>query len=104
MNAFAILPSAGLAVFLSVPAQPVQANPDMRTLVVRERNAATLLDGTFTFRVLKLRGYSIDVRLPDGKRVMKMGQSFAPDGADCSVIFKKISPETRIARFLTDCP
>ena len=85
-------------------ALPLRATAEERTLVVRERNTANLLDGAFSFRVLKLRGYSIDIRVGDERRVLKIGQAFsAPNGA-CTVTFRKISPETRIARFRTDCP
>ena len=82
----------------------VPAGEGQRTLVVRERASASLLQGAFTFDVLKLRGYSIDVRIEGERRVLKMGETFSPTGADCQVVFRKISPETRIARFLTDCP
>jgi hypothetical protein len=79
------------------------ANPDLRVLAVRERAEAVLQDGAFNFRVLKIRGYSIDVRIGGERRKLKLGQSFAPDAAGCTLIFTKVSPETRIARFATDC-
>jgi hypothetical protein len=88
---------------LFAPPQRTLAEEGLRTLVVRERAETSLLDGTFSFRVLKLRGYSIDVRVAGEKRTLKIGESFAPSGGTCSVTFRKISPETRIARFLTDC-
>jgi hypothetical protein len=74
-----------------------------RPLVVREGAAAQFSDGIAPFTVLKIRGYSIDVRMSGERRALKLGQSFSPEGADCTVVFKKISPETRIARFVTDC-
>lgn len=74
-----------------------------RTLVVRERHSADLLNGAFTFTVLKIRGYSIDVRIDGERRKLKIGRSFQPAGGDCTVLFEEISPETRIARFLTNC-
>ena len=81
----------------------VIASDDLRTLVVRERATASLLDGAFSFKLLKIRGYSVDVRINGDRRLLKIGQSFSPDQADCTVVFTKISPETRIARFKTDC-
>lgn len=75
-----------------------------RTLVVRERATATLIDDAFTFRVMKLKGYSVDIMLAGQKRKLKLGDSFGPADASCTVTFEEISPETRIARFLTDCP
>lgn len=92
-----------LGLLAAVP-DAAQAETGQRTLVVRERAVGSLLDGAFTFKVLKLRGYSVDVRIDGEKRLLKKGQSFALPDAGCSVTFKKISPETRIARFLTDCP
>ena len=82
---------------------PSLSDPQHRTLVVRERNSATLMDGAFAFTVLKIRGYSIDIRIAGERRTLKIGQSFQPAGGDCSVLFEENSPETRIARFLTDC-
>lgn len=75
-----------------------------RTLVVRERATASLVDDSFTFRVMKLRGYSVDIMLADGKRTLKLDESFGPAKGGCTVIFHEISPETRIARFRTNCP
>ena len=75
-----------------------------RTLVVRERATATLIDETFDFRVMKLKGYSIDIMLAGQKRKLKLGESFGPKDQSCTVIFEEISPETRIARFQTNCP
>lgn len=74
-----------------------------RVLPVRERATAPLLDESFTFKVIKLQGYSVDVRINGEKRRLKLGEAFSPPGADCLVTFEEISPETRIARFRTDC-
>ena len=74
-----------------------------RTLVVRERATASLMDASFSFRVMKLRGYSIDIMLAGEKRKLKLGDEFGPETDDCRVIFHEISPETRIARFQTNC-
>ena len=75
-----------------------------RTLVVRERATATLIDDTFSFRVMKLKGYSVDIMLAGKKRTLKLSESFGPADASCIVTFEEISPETRIARFQTNCP
>lgn len=75
-----------------------------RTLVVREKATASLIDDSFSFRVMKLKGYSIDIMLAGGKRKLKLGDSFGPKDGACTVVFEEISPETRIARFQTDCP
>ena len=74
-----------------------------RTLVVRERAAASLLDDSFTFRVMKLKGYSINIMFLGEKRKLKLGDSFGPADSACTVVFEEISPETRIARFQTNC-
>ncbi|MEO1494131.1 MAG: hypothetical protein AAFV19_18415 [Pseudomonadota bacterium] len=76
---------------------------DTRVLVVRERHTASLLDGAFAFKVLKIRGYSIDIRAEGARTVLRLGQSLSPKDASCIVTFEEISPETRIARFVTDC-
>lgn len=81
-----------------------EAHADDRILVVRERAEASLLGGDFTFKLLKIRGYSVDVRISGEKRMLKFGQAFSPPDTDCSITFDEISPETRIARFVTDCP
>lgn len=75
-----------------------------RTIVVREKTSALLINDSFTFRVIKLKGYSIDIKLAGERRTLKLGESFGPADASCVVRFEEISPETRIARFLTDCP
>ena len=77
---------------------------EQRVMILRERKSIGLLDGTFPVQLLKIRGYSIDVRIEGEKRTLKRGESFGPASGACSVTFQKISPETRIARFLTDCP
>lgn len=80
------------------------ADTEQRVVILRERATLQLLDGAFTIQLLKIRGYTVDVRLDGEKRTLKRGQTFGPDNGACSVTFQKISPETRIARFLTDCP
>lgn len=79
------------------------AEDGFRTLVVRERATVTLSEDALTFRVMKLRGYSIDIMLAGAKRTLKLGEGFGPADDACRVIFHEISPETRIARFRTDC-
>lgn len=80
------------------------ADADKRTLVVRERTIVSLLGGDFVFKLLRMRGYSIDVSVAGQRRALKFGDAIMPPGADCQVVFEEISPETRIARFVTDCP
>lgn len=98
-----LLPACLVLASVSSPMTAMAGNVE-RTLVVREGRSASLLGGDFSIEVLKIRGYSIVVRIDGERRVLKLGQSVASVGASCSVRFKKISPETRIARFLTDCP
>ncbi|MEM7400183.1 MAG: hypothetical protein AAF354_14845 [Pseudomonadota bacterium] len=74
-----------------------------RTIVLRERAVASVLDGAFTFKLMKIMGYTIRVKIAGENRIVKIGQPLTPDGAACSVVFEEISPETRIARFNTDC-
>ena len=95
-------PLIAIALLVVSGAAP-NADEAMRTLVVRERATASLLDDSFTFRVMKLRGYSIDIMLRGEKLTLKLGDAFSPDHGACTVVFRKISPETRIARFQTDC-
>ena len=85
-------------------AAPALADPNSRTLVLRERTTATLLDGGFAFKLLKIRGYTVDVRIDGERRKLKIGDQFPAGDADCSVVFEEILPETRIAHFQTDCP
>ena len=80
------------------------ADEGYRTVVVREKAEASLMDGAFTFKLLKMRGYSVDIRVAGEKRVLKIGDRFTPGSGSCEVIFEENSPETRIARFATDCP
>ncbi|MEM7270782.1 MAG: hypothetical protein AAF401_16215 [Pseudomonadota bacterium] len=75
-----------------------------RTLPIRERSEASLLDGAVTLKVVKLKGYYVDIRMNDEKQTLKIGQTVSPPGSDCRITFVKISPETPIARFSTDCP
>jgi hypothetical protein len=91
-------------VMLAVSA-PAFANPDsgQRVVILRERTSLELLDGSFSLELLKIRGYMINIRVNGNKRKLKRGDSVSPQGAKCTVTFQKISPETRIARFLTDC-
>ena len=77
---------------------------EQRIVILREQATLQLLDGDFTIQLVKIRGYTVDVRIGGEKRTLKRGQTFGPDNGACSVTFVKISPETRIARFLTDCP
>ena len=93
-----------LMVSLALSAPLAAADSDMRVLVVRERATASLSEGKLVFKLLKIRGYSIDIRIDGEKRRLKLGEAIAPARADCTVIFEEISPETRIARFRTDCP
>lgn len=79
------------------------ANDGLRTLVVRERATAELMDNSFAFRVMKLRGYSIDIMLRGERRKLNLGDHFGPADGSCMIKFEEISPETRIARFKTDC-
>lgn len=95
---------SGLAIATAViVAPPSYAEGETRVLVVRERAEASLLEGGFTFRLLKIRGYSIDIAVDGARRVLKLGEGFSPAGAACSIVFEEISPETRLARFATDC-
>lgn len=84
---------------------PAFATPDtgQRVVTLREQASVELLDGGFSLELLKIRGYMINVRVNGHKRKLKRGDSVSPQGAECTVTFQKISPETRIARFLTDC-
>lgn len=92
-----------LVVFLLAEPTMTLADAEQRTIVVRERATASLLNGAFAFKVLKIRGYSIEIKIFGEKRVLKIGQSIAPESAECSVVFKEIATETRLARFSTDC-
>lgn len=89
--------------FLVVEPSIIHAETQLRTIVVRERATASFINGTFTFKVLKVNGYTIDLKINGKKQVLKIGQSFSPENADCSVTFEEIATETRIARFATDC-
>lgn len=80
-----------------------RADTQQRTIVVREWATTSFLNGTFIFKVLKIRGYTIDVKIYGKKQVLKIGQSISPENADCSVTFEEIATETRIARFTTNC-
>lgn len=100
-NLFLLL--SGL-VAASFGATAIASDDGFRTLVVRERASATLINDSFSFRVMKLKGYSIDIMLAGEKRKLNLGESFGPANASCTVRFEEISPETRIARFQTDCP
>ena len=100
------LPFAEAIVIAVLIAGPTlaQAGEPHRTVVVREGKTAAFLEGAYPLKVLKIKGYSVDVRVDGARRVLKLGQSISPDGAGCSIVFEEISPETRIARFATDCP
>ena len=77
---------------------------EQRVMILRERASVELLDGALSLELMKIRGYTIDVRIDGQKRKLKRGETFEPRNGVCSVTFQKISPEARIARFLTDCP
>lgn len=97
------LHAACLAAVALFAAAPADATAETRTVAVRELKTASLLDGAFEFQLVKIRGYSIDVRIAGKKQKLKLGESFEPESGECKVTFRKISPETRIARFETDC-
>lgn len=88
---------------LTVPGAAL-ADPAQRVVVLREGATLSLLAEPIALKLLKIRGYSIDVRMNGMRQTLKKGQTVSLDGGTCSVTFRKISPETRIARFLTDCP
>lgn len=90
------------ALVCSAAVSPAPAS-DERVLIVRERAAALLQDGSFRFELLKIRGYFIDIRVDGERRRLKLGDTFGPHDAGCAVHFDEISPETRIARFKTNC-
>ena len=94
---------ASIVVCLVVGPTVTHADKEQRTIVVRERATASLLNGEFSFKVLKIKGYSIEIKVGGEKRVLKIGQSISPTDANCSVIFEEIATETRIARFITNC-
>lgn len=94
---------AVLGVAIAAPVPAAQPEPGQRVLILRERASLQLLEGAFTLELVKIRGYTIDVRIAGEKQKLKRGESFSPEDGECSVTFQKISPETRIARFLTDC-
>ena len=91
-----------LAVLLVIPAT---AFPDTtrRIVILREGASRTLDNGKLTLELLKIRGYTVDIRFQGDKQKLKRGDSLRVAGSGCSVTFQKVSPETRIARFLTDC-
>lgn len=91
-----------LAISLAMLA-PAMSDTDQRVVILRERTSVQLLDGTFSLELLKIRGYMIDVRIQGEKRKLKQGESFSPESGECTVTFQKVSPETPIARFRTDC-
>jgi len=53
---------------------------------------------------VKRLGTAVRVRWDDDVRTLKLGARVAPAGAQGEVVFEEISPETRIARFATNCP
>lgn len=79
------------------------AEENHRTIIVRERAVASLLDGGYQFKLLKIKGYSVEIKAAGEKLVLQVGQSFSPLDAECQVVFEEIATETRIARFRTDC-
>jgi hypothetical protein len=92
-----------LPILLLAVVAPTVSGAEQRTVILRERATVDLLQGTFPMELIKIRGYLIDVKLDGKKRRLKRGEAFSPSGGNCSVVFHKVSPETRIARFLTDC-
>jgi hypothetical protein len=101
---FNMLLPAAFAVLLVAFPSITDAEIKHRTIVVRERNSAELLDGAFVFKVLKLRGYTIEVKFLGQKQSLKIGESLSSPNGDCNVTFDEIATETRLARFSTDCP
>jgi hypothetical protein len=98
-----LLRASLLACFVAHPLVTL-ADTQQRTIVVRERASASFLNDEFTFKVLKIRGYTIKVRVGDGEnRELKLGESISPESSECAVVFEEIATETRIARFTTDC-
>lgn len=91
-----------LATLMAMPALAI-SDTGQRVVILRERASVELLNGSFTLELLKIRGYMIDVRIEGEKRTLKKGETFSPKSNECSVMFQKISPETPIARFLTNC-
>ena len=81
----------------------VQASGEQKTVIVREGKTIDLGDGAISFRLLKIKGYSIDVRIEGARRKLKLGETLTSNDGHCSITFHEISPETRIARFRTDC-
>lgn len=107
MNYRFLLPAIVTATFLACPkGQTLAADSTAaeRVVILRERASVELLDGAFSLELRKIRGYTIDVRIDGKKRKLKRGETFEPENGGCSITFLKVSPETRIARFLTDCP
>ncbi len=107
MNFRFLLPAIVAAMFLAcLNSQTLAAGSTAaeRVVILRERASVDLLDGALTLELKKIRGYTIDVRIDGKNRKLKRGETFSPDSGVCSVTFLKVSPETRIARFLTDCP
>ena len=93
-----------IAVFCVVGTLSQSLATEQRTIVVREHAVADLLNGALTFKLVKINGYSIKVRVSGKDMVLKVGQSFSGTTVDCSVIFEEIATETRLARFKTNCP
>ena len=96
------LPALSLAILLT-QTSVTDAETERRIFVVREGASASLLDDKFDFKVLKLRGYNIEVKVLGEKRALKIGESLSPENSACSVTFEEIATETRLARFTTDC-
>lgn len=98
-----LLPAFFAALLVTFPSL-TDAKTEHRTIVVRERNTAELLNGAFVFKVLKLRGYTIEVKFLGQKQSLKIGETLSSPNGDCNVIFDEIATETQLARFSTDCP
>lgn len=80
------------------------ADAAKRVVILREGASLTLDNGNLSVELLKIRGYTVDIRARNAKQRLKLGDTVTAAGSGCSVTFQKVSPETRIARFLTDCP
>ncbi len=79
------------------------ADTAQRTFVLREKAVASFLSGAFSFKLVRIDGYSVVVRITGKNRKLKVDQSFSPSGTNCKFVFKEIATETRIARFSTNC-
>ncbi len=93
-----------ISAFLVVGVSISCVGAEERTIVVREQTISEPLSGQFTFKVVRIEGYSITIRVSGKNRVLKVGEAFSTPSADCTVVFEEIAVETRVARFKTTCP